>query len=56
MHNYTDTFTLFSQVYVATVPLLTDEQLRQLGVARIGDRAALVQACKRMCLGKACTK
>ena len=39
-------------MYAATVPLLADEQLRQLGVARMGDRAALVQACKRTCLGK----
>jgi len=43
---------ILQQVYAATVPLLTDEQLKQLGVVRMGDRASLVQACKRTCLGK----
>ena len=33
------------------VTLLTDEQIKELGVIRMGDRAALVEACKRACLG-----
>ena len=27
--------------------MLTDEQLKELGVVRMGDQAALVQACTR---------
>ena len=33
--------------------MLTDEQVKELGVVRMGDRAALVEACKRASLGNA---
>ena len=36
------------QVYPATVTLLTDEQLKELGVSRMGDRADLRTRCKNV--------
>ena len=36
----------FFQVYSHTVPLLCDEQLKELGVASMGDRATLRSMCR----------
>ena len=30
--------------------MLSDEQLKKLGLSRMGERATLVEACRRACL------
>ena len=41
-------FVSTSQVYLSTVTLLTDKQLKELGVIKMGDRANLRTLCKNV--------
>ena len=41
-------FVSTSQVYLSTVTLLTDEQFKELGVTKMGDRAHLRTLCKNV--------
>lgn len=34
------------QVYISTVPLLTDRDLEELGIKTVGDRAVLRKQCR----------
>ena len=36
----------FLQIFVSTMPLLTEQELSQLGIERMGDRALLRKRCR----------